>query len=199
MHAPPPSDLTPPSPPLQGPGSCVVPQPKAWPRSQPAPASRTVSNATRRWQPRSNRRYLVVPEAEVWTSRITWDWRRWCGRRWKCSELLHRPTLRAGEMVVQAHTSKFGRTASLWPKPALASLRRRHEHLVFAVHQVRGDNTQFWMIPFTLTSHYAAWLHPVRLPSLLIIVLPPSPLPPLSASALSPRTCSSPSAPSASA
>jgi hypothetical protein len=41
-----------------------------------------------------------------------------------------------GELVVKEHASKFGRTASSWPKAALASLRRRHDHLVFLVHQV---------------------------------------------------------------
>lgn len=48
-----------------------------------------------------------------------------------------------GELVVKEHASKFGRTASSWPKAALASLRRRHEHLVFLVHQVW--KTIVWM------------------------------------------------------
>ena len=49
---------------------------------------------------------------------------------------LQSPPGPAGELVVKEHASKFGRTASSWPKAALASLRRRHEHLVFLVHQV---------------------------------------------------------------
>ena len=55
--------------------------------------------------------------------------------------ILHLLTLHifsAGEVLLRTKSETLGRAAAGWPKQALASLKRRHEYLLFAVQQRIG-------------------------------------------------------------
>lgn len=65
-----------------------------------------------------------------------------CPSRSPKSALIKHPhsphTYPAGEVLLRTKSETLGRAASGWPKQALASLKRRHEYLLYAVQQRIG-------------------------------------------------------------